>query len=218
MKLIVGYIKVKQINKYILNVSEIFYSLQGEGYRTGEASLFVRLQGCSVKHACYKSGIICDTEFESGQELTIDYILQIAADKGTKWITWTGGEPTDQLTEEICKYVNKQGFKQSIECSGIKQPPLIIDWIALSPKVAEHVILKKWKLDKNNNHCDELRWVRHLGQSLPNTKIKAKQYYLSPHSDGFNINRKNLKHCIDLCLKNPKWKLSVQDHKTWEVL
>ena len=49
-----------------LKVSEIFYSLQGEGYRTGEASLFVRLQGCSVKNACYKSGIVCDTEFESG--------------------------------------------------------------------------------------------------------------------------------------------------------
>ena len=56
-----------------LKVSEIFYSLQGEGHRTGEASLFVRLQGCSVKHACFKSGVMCDTEFESGQEFDLDY-------------------------------------------------------------------------------------------------------------------------------------------------
>lgn len=201
----------------ILNISEIFYSLQGEGYRTGEASLFVRLQGCSAKHACFKSGVICDTEFESGQEFSIDYIIETAKEKGAEWITWTGGEPTDQLTEEICHKVHKAGFKQSIECSGIRQPPSSIDWVVISPKVAEHVILKKWVL-RNNYHCDELRWVRHSGQFIPNTQIKAKQYYLSPHSDGGEINRENLNHCIDLCLSNPEWKLSTQDHKIWSVL
>jgi organic radical activating enzyme len=200
-----------------LNVSELFYSLQGEGYRSGEASLFVRLQGCSAKHACYKSGVICDTEFESGEELSLDYILQTAFNKGTHWITWTGGEPTDQLTEEICTKVRSAGFKQSIECSGIKQPPSSIDWVVISPKIAEHVILKKWKI-KNKHHCDELRWVRHKGQSIPNTKIIAKQYYLSPHSDGVKINQENLKHCVDLCLLNPQWKLSIQEHKIWKVL
>ena len=87
-----------------LKVSEIFYSLQGEGYRTGEASLFIRLQGCSVKHACYKSGVICDTEFESGESINLDDIIKIAKEKGTKWITWTGGEPTDQLDSKICDY------------------------------------------------------------------------------------------------------------------
>ena len=200
-----------------LKVSEIFYSLQGEGYRTGEASLFIRLQGCSVKHACYKSGVMCDTEFESGESINLDDIIKIAKNKGAEWITWTGGEPTDQLNSEICDYVYNKGFKQSIECSGIKQPPSSIDWVVISPKIAEHVILKKWVL-RNKYHCDELRWVRHKGQSIPKTKIKAKTYYLSPDSDGFTINNDNLKHCIKLCLKNPKWKLSTQDHKIWSVL
>jgi len=200
-----------------LKVSEIFYSLQGEGYRTGEASLFIRLQGCSVKHACYKSGVVCDTEFESGEQISVKDIVKIAKDKGTHWITWTGGEPTDQLDSKICDYVYEQGFKQSIECSGIKQPPSSIDWVVLSPKIAEHAILKKWVL-RDEVHCDELRWVRHKGQSIPKTKIKARTYYLSPHSDGFTINNENLKHCIKLCLNNPQWKLSTQDHKTWSVL
>ena len=52
----------------MLKVSEIFYSLQGEGYRAGEASLFIRLQGCSAKNACYNSGVICDTEFDLDDE------------------------------------------------------------------------------------------------------------------------------------------------------
>ena len=201
-----------------LKVSEIFYSLQGEGFRKGEASLFVRLQGCSAKHACYKSGVICDTEFESGAEIDLDYILGVAEEKGTKWITWTGGEPTDQIKDDICKYVLKKGFKQSIECSGINQPPVYVDWVVLSPKIAEHVILKRWEQGEDGYHCDELRWVRHNGQSIPNTKIKAREYYLSPHFDGLNMNQDNLNHCIQLCLENPKWKLSTQEHKTWNIL
>ena len=200
-----------------LNVNEIFYSLQGEGSRAGEASLFVRLQGCSAKHACYKSGVICDTEFESGSEMNLTDIVMIAMDNGTRWITWSGGEPTDQLTVEAIQFFSDAGYKQSIECSGIKQPPENIDWIVLSPKIAEHAILKKWNTFENGYHCDELRWVRHSGQSIPNTKIKAKEYFISPHFDGFEMNDDNLKHCIQLCLDNPEWKLSVQNHKSWSI-
>jgi len=199
-----------------MRVSEIFYSLQGEGARAGESSLFIRLQGCSAKHACYKSGVVCDTEFESGWEMPLCDIAKFASAKGTKWITWTGGEPTDQLSPEIVKHFKDLGYKQSIECSGIKQPPEM-DWVVLSPKIAEHVILKRWE-ERDEFHCDELRWVRHDGQAIPNTKIKAKSYYVSPHFDGFNSNEKNIRHCVNLCLKNPKWRLSVQQHKLWQIL
>ena len=198
-----------------LNVNEIFYSLQGEGARAGEPSLFIRLQGCSAKHACCKSGIVCDTEFESGYEMSIDKIMRVVNKCKAKWITWTGGEPTDQLTPEIIKYFKDLGYKQSVECSGIKQPPEM-DWVVLSPKIAEHAILKKWK-ERNGYHCDELRWVRNSGQAAPETKIKAKSYCISPHFDGLNPNNDNVKHCINLCLENPEWSLSVQQHKLWKI-
>ena len=42
---------------------------EGEGQRAGHPSLFLRLQGCSAKHACYQAGVRCDTEFESGQPM-----------------------------------------------------------------------------------------------------------------------------------------------------
>ena len=200
-----------------LNVSELFYSLQGEGTRTGEASLFVRLQGCSAKHACYQSKVYCDTEFESGGIMNLSDIGKFASLHKALWIVWTGGEPTDQLTSEIIDKTKRMGYKQSIECSGIKQPPSGLDWVVLSPKIAEHIILKKWEL-RNEFHCDELRWVRHSGQSIPNTKIKAKEYFISPHFDNLNPNDKNVKHCIKLCMENPTWKLSVQQHKLWQIL
>jgi organic radical activating enzyme len=203
--------------QYTLKISEIFYSLQGEGYRAGHPSIFIRLQGCSAQNACYKSGVRCDTEFTSGKEWLLNDLHKYISQYNCKWIVWTGGEPTDQLNQEILDYYKHLGYKNAIECSGIKQPPLC-DWVVLSPKVAEHVILKKWNVLDGDIHCNELRWVRHKGQEIPQTKIQSENYYISPHFDGQNINNENLEHCIQMCLDNPLWKLSVQQHKLWSIL
>jgi len=111
----------------------------------------------------------------------------------------------------VCYFKNK-GFYQAIETSGLRPVPSGLDFIALSPKVGEHVI------KKNFNRVDELKYVRHQGQEVPQPSIHADHYWLSPHSDGFNINSDNLKHCINLCIENPQWKLSVQTHKLWNIL
>ena len=202
---------IKTVELQTLRINEIFYSLQGEGARSGEPSIFIRVQGCSAKNACFKSGVICDTEFESGSEMTLKEIKNYISKFGCEWIVWSGGEPTDQLTEEMIDYFKP--YKQAIETSGINDPPRNLDWIVLSPKIAEHAILKRWKI----TIVDELRWVRKTGQEIPNTKIQAQKYYISPHFDGEEVNKENLNHCIQLCLDNPKWNLSVQQHKLWKV-
>lgn len=199
----------------MLKVSEIFYSLQGEGARVGTPTIFIRLSGCKAKNACYSAGIKCDTEFESGKEMTQEEIALWCHQNATncKEITWTGGEPTDQLTKEIVSYFKDLGFFQAIETSGLNPVPNGIDFICVSPKVAEHVIKKNFP-----NGVTELRYVRHSGQSVPEPSIEAQHYWISPHSDGFTINKENLNHCIELCKSNPKWKLSVQTHKLWNIL
>ena len=198
-----------------LKVSEIFYSLQGEGARIGTPTIFIRLQGCKAKNACFAAGIKCDTEFESGKEILLEEIESWINENanGCKEITWTGGEPLDQLNQEIVMYFVSKGFFQAIETSGLHPAPNGLDFICVSPKVAEHVIKKNFPKGVN-----ELRYVRHKGQSIPEPSIKADHYWISPHSDGFNINSENLKHCIDLCIQNPKWKLSLQNHKIWNIL
>ena len=65
--------------------------------------------------------------------------------KGCKEITWTGGEPTDQLTEEIVAHFKEKGYYQAIETSGLNPTPKGIDFVCISPKVAEHVIKKNFK-------------------------------------------------------------------------
>lgn len=198
----------------MLRVSEIFYSLQGEGRRAGEPSIFIRLQGCSAKHACYASGVRCDTEFESGKEMTLEGIFEWISEHGNgcKWIVWTGGEPADQLTPEVVKFFRDEGFMQAIETSGIKPVPSV-DWLTLSPKVAEHVLAKNFP-----EGVTEIKYVRHLGQDIPQPSVVANYRYISPHFDGYFPNDANLKHCIQLCLDNPGWFLTVQAHKLWQIL
>jgi len=198
-----------------LLVSEIFYSLQGEGFRAGQPTTFIRLQGCKAKGACYAAGIRCDTEFESGKEANVADLIEFAKLTGCPWVTWTGGEPLDQLTTDIVEAFREAGFKQSIETSGLHALPegMVLDWVVVSPKVAEHVIAKNFP-----DGVDELRYVRHKGQEIPRPSVKAKYKCISPHSDGFTINHENVQHCVRLCMENPSWHLSVQQHKQWQVL
>ena len=198
-----------------LNINEIFYSLQGEGARAGKPSIFIRLQGCKAKHICHSAGIKCDTEFETGKEWNINDIKTYIKKYNCNWIVWTGGEPLDQLTSNIVDFFKP--YKQALETSGIHSPLKNIDWVVLSPKINEKNILKKFKLRQDNFHCDELRWIKKNSEEIPNTKIKAKKYYISPHFHKDNVDYKNLNWCIKLCLDNPKWSLSMQQHKIWKI-
>lgn len=191
-----------------LKVNEIFYSLQGEGIRSGTPSIFIRLTDCNLTCG------FCDTEFTSGKDLSYEEILNKISDFPCKEIVWTGGEPALQLNNDVIIWFKQKGYYQCIETNGSKKIPDEIDFITLSPKVAEHVLQMNFE-----NGVTEIKYVRHKGQLVvPNTQIKAKHYYISPMCDGNQINKENLNHCINLILKNPKWKLTLQNHKIWKVI
>ena len=191
-----------------LTVNEIFYSLQGEGHRAGTPSIFIRLAGCDL--ACG----FCDTEFKSGVEMEPAQIYDRIKIHPCKWIVWTGGEPALQLDAEIVKAFKELRYQQAIETNGNNPIPPGLDWVVCSPKVADHVLVKNFP-----EGVDELRYVRHAGQpGIPQPGIPAKQYFLSPVCDGERLNMENVRHCIDLCLKHPQWRLSLQTHKLLKIL
>lgn len=191
-----------------MKVNEIFYSIQGEGFRAGHPSIFIRLTGCDMTCG------FCDTEFESGKEMSNEEILEYIKRWPCKWIVWTGGEPMLQVTQQIAMWFKQQGYKQACESNGNHPIPMEIDWKVVSPKVAEHVLQKNFPYGVN-----ELRYVRHAGHmSAPKPSIKADYYYLSPIFDGLTPNKANIAQCIKLCLENPQWNLSLQTHKILGVL
>jgi 7-carboxy-7-deazaguanine synthase len=202
-----------------MRVTEVFRTLQGEGFRAGEPSVFVRFSGCSAKYACAAGGIVCDTEFESGIEFAEDRLAETISQMacGIGWIVWTGGEPADQLTDTLVARCHDLGFHQQIETSGVKPVPWALDWVTVSPKVAEHILQRNFPRRTDGLDVDELKYVRHVGQGIPVPSLRAKVMCVSPHADGDALVPANVAHCIQLVLDNPGWRLSIQQHKIWRV-
>jgi len=98
-------------------ISEIFLSIQGEGLRQGEPTIFIRTFGCNLECA------YCDTDYAKEGEfkvMTIDDILkEIESFKPYKEVQITGGEP---LIQENMSYLVKtlilNGYKVYINTNG----------------------------------------------------------------------------------------------------
>ncbi|MDD4010372.1 MAG: 7-carboxy-7-deazaguanine synthase QueE [Fermentimonas sp.] len=186
-----------------LNVNEIFYSLQGEGGRTGQASIFIRLAKCNLTCS------FCDTDFERGVKMTLEEVLKEIDKFNCKWIIWTGGEPALQLNEEVVSFFKEKGYLQAIETNGTKRLPAGIDYITCSPK--QNFELVKELIPE----VDELRFPIQKGDSLPDISVlpKTNRYLLSPIFDNDKIIKENVDYCISLIKDNPIWALSLQTHK-----
>ena len=188
-----------------LNVNEIFYSLQGEGGRQGEASIFVRLTQCNLK--CD----FCDTDFNTGIDMSLEEILTEISQYPCHWIVWTGGEPTLQLTDSILAFFKSKGYKQAIESNGLNPLSFLLDYTVCSPKGTHFALLKK-----TNPEVTEIRLPVMAGVQLPKIKElpKAQYYFLSPvfAADSL-ITAKNINYCVEQIKANPEWRLSVQMHK-----
>lgn len=98
-----------------LQISEIFYSLQGESVSVGVPTVFIRLTGCPLRCS------YCDTEyaFSGGERLSIIEIMEQVAAYGCMHVTVTGGEPLAQhgclqLLTGLCD----AGYQVSLETSG----------------------------------------------------------------------------------------------------
>jgi 7-carboxy-7-deazaguanine synthase len=193
------------------SVNEFFYSLQGEGMRAGEASLFLRFAGCNLRCEKETHGFDCDTEFVSSHQWELyDLIDELKLlNRLCRWVILTGGEPTQQVDLDLIQELKEAGYRLAIETNGTNPVLPGIDWITVSPKVAEHAIKQRT--------ATEVKYVRAYGQGIPRTVVEAKYYLISPAFDGQNIDPKNLAWCIKLCKENPKWRLSCQNHKAWNV-
>ncbi len=102
-----------------MRVSEIFFSLQGEGSRAGLPCVFVRFTGCDLR--C----VYCDTAyaFHGGAEMTREAILAEVARFPCKLVLLTGGEPLLQRElPALARDLLERGYEVTVETHG--QRPL----------------------------------------------------------------------------------------------
>ena len=103
------------LNNITLNITEIFFSLQGEAKEVGLPTVFVRLTGCPLR--CN----YCDTAyaFKGNNPLTIRHILNEVSKYNTPYICVTGGEPMAQSNcLKLLDSLIEAGYKVSMETSG----------------------------------------------------------------------------------------------------
>lgn len=119
----------------MLQIAEIYQSVQGEGEFTGTPSVFVRTTGCNLR--CW----FCDTPFTSwepeGNSQTIEQVLSAVAELGAEHVVVTGGEPLllpgiVPLTTEL----RSRGHFVTLETAGTVFREAAADLMSISPKLA----------------------------------------------------------------------------------
>jgi len=202
---------------HILKITEIFSSIAGEGLRSGEPTIFLRLAGCNLRCA------FCDTKFswQEGREYSEEKILktigQIHGRFPADWVCLTGGEPLLQDVEPIVKKLRKGGFKIHLETNGTVYRPFRVDWLTLSPKPSSYGFAQEFVVKANEVKLVvskelTLDVIQNLRKKLPTqTPI-----LLQPESNrkwSMEMGIKLLKQTLNLGLKNIK--ISVQMHKIY---
>jgi len=205
-------------------VREIYYTLQGEGARTGRAAVFLRFAGCNLWSGRERdrAGAVCnfcDTRFvgtagPGGGKFAS--AAQLAAAAGEIWpdkfaaarpyVVCTGGEPLLQLDRHLIAALHEAGFEIGVETNGTLCAPRGIDWLCVSPKGTAAVV---------QTSGDELKLVypqvEDEAQPENFSNLEFAHYYLQPldneHKDA------NTRAAIRYCLAHPRWQLSLQTHK-----
>ncbi len=115
-----------------LQVTEIFYTLQGEGTWAGTPAVFIRLAGCNL--AC----AFCDTDYAlRSMESIVDIVARVEELGGAcPMVVLTGGEPLAQsVTPALVDALRAAGRRVHIESNGTIFVELPRDvWLCVSPK------------------------------------------------------------------------------------
>lgn len=191
---------------------EIFYSLQGEGSRAGQATVFVRVAGCSL--ACS----FCDTDFRVRREMTASEVVAEVLAYGCPWVCLTGGEPTLYDLKDLCDRLHTAGLKLQVETNGQHpRPSWGLDHVTVSPKESEGGKLHPWYLD----HATEFKVVvdgpedveRALSYGAPG-RPGGPLLFVQPNA----LNPAAVALCIEAVKAHPdRLRLSLQTHKLLEI-
>lgn len=192
----------------IYKITEIFYSISGEGYLQGIPIIFIRFSGCNLKCS------FCDTKYawKEGKEFKEDEILRKIERFNCKKVCFTGGEPYLQEISYLFKFLKKRNFWVSVETNGTIWKDIKFDWITVSPKKQGKKYHKYGYDERFIEVANEFKYVITEKDDLNfiDGRIK-KPVILQP----VNNNKKISKIIVKFLKENPKenWYLRFQMHK-----
>jgi 7-carboxy-7-deazaguanine synthase len=142
-----------------MRVTEIFFSIQGEGTRAGRPCVFVRFTGCDLRCG------YCDTAyaFHGGKELGRKEILAEVARHPCRLVLLTGGEPLLQRElPELAGELLARGYEVTVETHGQRStaelPPEVVRIVDVKTPGSGEVTTDFAYLDALRPH-DEVKFV-----------------------------------------------------------
>jgi 7-carboxy-7-deazaguanine synthase (Cx14CxxC type) len=202
-------------------VKEIFLTLQGEGAQAGRRAVFCRFAGCNLwtgrerdraKAVCK----FCDTDFVGTDgALGAKYpdataLARVIGESwgdgaGDRYVVLTGGEPMLQVDAPLIDALHAEGFTIAIETNGTQAVPRSIDWICVSPKAGSKLVQRSG---------DELKlvWPQPGSDVAALAELDFAHRLIQPLDDPNAA--ANVQACIDLVMADPRWRLSLQTHKS----
>ena len=121
-----------------------------------------------------------------------------------RFVVCTGGEPALQLDAALIASLHQRGFEIAVETNGTLPLPSGIDWICVSPKAGTELTIITG---------DELKLVYPQSGADPERYrgLAFHHFFLQP-MDGDELDA-NTPATVAYCLKDPRWRLSLQTHK-----
>jgi len=210
-------------------LAEHFHSPQGEGLWVGTLMHFLRLPGCSVGRSVPPSlaapilpggrqawscqtydgrPFWCDTDFHHYLDSELDQLIDETFEDH---LCVTGGEPlihTEAI--ELFESMLPPNKILHVETSGTI-PFMFHDntWVTLSPK--------KGCLPQMAARANELKVLVDSTFSLDDVPMYILEHplvYIQPVNYLTELNKDNIVRCLNVMKKMPKWRLSLQLHKT----
>lgn len=158
-------------------VSEIFFSVQGEGLYVGKRQVFVRAAGCSVE-CCYcdtpgsrSAAEKCSVHLPEPKTIvnpvgTVEVMREVKAVINAYGpvhsISITGGEPMEQarFTKDLCRALKQEGFiiyldTNGIDARAIAETAIYVDIAAVDLKMPSAVGRPYW--DEHEQFLREIK-------------------------------------------------------------
>jgi len=203
-------------------VKELFLTIQGEGVHAGRRAVFLRFSGCNLWTGLEKDRAnavckFCDTDFvgmdgTNGGRYDAGALAEKAAalwGEGAehRYIVLTGGEPMLQVDNAIVDTLHEQGFQIAIESNGTIAVHPGIDWVCISPKAGSDIV------QRSGNEL-KLVWPQEGSDPQDMEEWEFEHHLIQP-MDGFSpqANEANQAKAMEFVSSNPKWRLSLQNHK-----
>jgi len=191
---------------------EAFYTIQGEGFNTGQAAYFIRVGGCDV--GCKWCDVKESWNANDFPPVPTLNIVEQVVSCPAQAIVVTGGEPLLYNMDFLCREVKARGVSTYLETSGSQPLSGVWDWICLSPKKdsppLNDVLLKANELKVIVHDETDFVWAEE------NSRLTSLDciLFLQPE---WSVHERVMPVIINYIKNNPKWRISLQSHKYMHI-